>query len=213
MGRVPRFWFPLALLGFAQIGMVVTQLLARRSPAEGHFVTMFSLPMSQENARAADGIGRPRYSAQWLTQDDFYAPGAGLPEGPVWLVALDVVLLGAALWYALSLRRAGRAVHTGRFVLGTVAALLAVPLLDLVGSWQFRLGDGLRGPLLATLGLLALAACERSRLVLLTAAAFALVAVVLSADAAGVLVSAVILFAAAFTAVLRRRPDTAADTP
>ncbi|MGW4065459.1 hypothetical protein ACWEGE_44720 [Amycolatopsis sp. NPDC004747] len=82
------------------------------------------------------------------------------------------------------------------------------PLLDLVGSWQFRIDDNLRGPLLATLGLLVLAAYERSRFVLLTTVAFALVAVVLSADMAGMLVSAMILLAAAFTAVLRSHPRT-----
>ncbi len=128
--------------------------------------------------------------------------GAGLSAGTAWLVALGVVLAGTAVWYALALRP----VRTGRFVLGTAGALLAIPLLDLVGSWQLRLGDGLRGPLLATLGLLLLAAYERSRFVLLTTAAFALVAVVLSADLVGVLVSAVILLAAAFTAVLRGKP-------
>ncbi|ADJ44762.1 hypothetical protein AMES_2937 [Amycolatopsis mediterranei S699] len=115
-----------------------------------------------------------------------------------------MVLAGTAVWYA----RARRPVRTGWFVLGTIGALLAVPLLDLVGSWQFRLGDGLRGPLLATLGLLVLAAYERSRFVLLTTVAFALVAVVLSADLVGMLVSALILLAAAFTALLRQHPRT-----
>jgi hypothetical protein len=211
MGSAPRHWFPLALLGFAQIGVVVTRLLARRSPAEGHFVNLIFLPMSQENRHATGSIGGTGYggTAQWLTQNDFYAPGPGLPAGPVWLVALGVVLVGVAIWYAVRLRPA----HVGRYVAGTVGVVLAVPLLDLVGSWQFRLGDEVRGPLLATLGLLVLAAYERSRLVLVTAVAFALVAVVLPGDPAGVLASAAILLAAAFTAVLRRRPDTAADTP
>ncbi|MBE8518961.1 hypothetical protein ILP97_15790 [Amycolatopsis sp. H6(2020)] len=113
-----------------------------------------------------------------------------------------MVVAGAAGWYAVALRPA----RAGRFVLGAIAALLAVPLLDLVGSWQFRLDDNVRGPLLATLGLLILAAYERSRFVLLTAAAFALVAVVLSADMAGMLMSAVILLAAAFIALLRGTP-------
>ncbi len=125
-----------------------------------------------------------------------------MPVGPAWLVTLGVVLGGTAVWYALALRP----VRTGWFVLGTIGALLAVPLLDLVGSWQFRLGEGLRGPLLATLGLLVLAAYERSLFLLLTTVAFALVAVVLSADMAGVLISSVILLAAAFIALLRGNP-------
>jgi hypothetical protein len=194
MGRGPRFWFPLALLGFAQIGLAAAQLLSRRSRGEAESANLLLRP--------APSTG-PTYSQlRWLPLDDFYKSGRGLPEGPAWLVALGVVLAGTAVWYAVALRP----VRTGRFVLGAIAALLAVPLLDLVGSWQFRLGDGLRGPLLATLGLLLLAAYERSRFVLLTAAAFAAIAVVLSADMVGVLVSAAVLLAAAFTALLRRNP-------
>jgi hypothetical protein len=195
MGRGPRFWFPLALLGFAEIGWAAVQLLSHRSRAESESANLLLQP--------AVPAGATEYSrALWLPANDFHVPGAELPAGPAWLIALGVVLVGTAAWYA----RALRPVRTGRFVLGTVAALLAVPLLDLVGSWQFRLGDGLRGPLLATLGLLLLAAYERSRLVLLTAVAFALVAVVLSADMAGVLLSAAVLLAAAFIALLRGNP-------
>ena len=195
MGRGRRFWFPLALLGLTQIGMAAVQLLSRRSPAEGEFVNIVSLPMSQENLRATADTGR----GQFLTQDPYYAPGAGLPAGPVWLIALGVVLLGTAIWYAAVLRPA----RLDWFVLGAVGALVALPLLDLVGSWQFRLGDGLRGPLLATLGLLVLSAYERSKLVLLATAGFGVIAVLLSADLVGVLGSAAVLLTAAFAALLR----------
>ncbi|MEV4147847.1 hypothetical protein AB0J40_29560 [Amycolatopsis sp. NPDC049691] len=195
MGRGRRFWFPLALLGLTQIGMAAVQLLSRRSPAEGEFVNIVSLPMSQENLRATADVGR----GQFLTQDPYHAPGAGLPAGPVWLIALGVVLLGTAIWYAAVLRPA----RLDWFVLGAVGALVALPLLDLVGSWQFRLGDGLRGPLLATLGLLVLSAYERSKLVLLATAGFGVIAVLLSADLVGVLGSAAVLLTAAFAALLR----------
>jgi hypothetical protein len=191
MGRRPRYWFPLALLGFVQLGMAAAGLLASRSPAESASVTLITGPVP-----APDSAGYGR--SQFLTQDPYFAPGAGLPPGPAWQVALAVAVLGTAIWYAVSLRPARR----GWFVLGTVAALLAVPLLDLVGSWELRLGDGLRGPLLATAGLLLLAAYERSLLVLLTAVAFAALAVVLSADLVGVLLSAGVLLAAAFAVVL-----------
>ncbi|MEU5263542.1 hypothetical protein [Amycolatopsis sp. NPDC021455] len=195
MGRGSRFWFPLALLGFAEIGLAAVQLVARRSRAESEAANLFG-PYSAPP-------GTTGYSQAFrLPLDDFHTVESGLPAGPAWLVALGVVLAGTAVWYALALRP----VRTGWFVLGTIGALLAVPLLDLVGSWQFRLGEGLRGPLLATIGLLLLAAYERSRFVLLTAVAFALVAVVLSADMAGVLISALILFAAAFVALLRGNP-------
>jgi hypothetical protein len=195
MGRGPRFWFPLALLGFAQIGTVAVQLLARRSRSESESANLLLWPVVPP--------GTTEYSrALRFPLDDFHTMGNVLPAGPAWLITLGVVLAGTAVWYALALRPA----RTGWFVVGAVAALLAVPLLDLVGSWQFRIGDGLRGPLLATLGLLVLAAYERSRFVLLTTAAFALVAVVLSADMAGMLISSVILLAAAFTALLRGKP-------
>lgn len=194
MGRGPRFWFPLALLGFAQLGSVVVQLLWRRSRAESESANLLLAP--------AVPPGATEYSRAQRWPLDFHVGDSSLPAGPVWLVTLGVAVLGTAVWYAFA-RRPGR---VGWFVLGTIAALLAVPLLDLVGSWQFRLGDGLRGPLLATLGLLLLAACERSRFVLLTTVAFALVAVVLSADTAGMLASAMILLAAAFIALLRGSP-------
>jgi len=196
MGRGPRFWFPLALLGFAEIALAAVQLLSRRSQAEAQSANLLLGPVVPP--------GATEYSrGYFLSQGDFHAWGAGLPAETAWLIALGVVVAGAAVWYAIALRPA----RTGRFVLGAIAALLAVPLLDLVGSWQFRIGDGLRGPLLATLGLLILAAYERSRFVLLTTVAFALVAVVLSADMAGVLGSAMILLAAAFVALLRRNPE------
>ncbi|WIX89718.1 hypothetical protein [Amycolatopsis sp. DG1A-15b] len=196
MGRGPRFWFPLALLGFAEIGLAAVQLVARRSRAESESANLLIGPYS-----VPPGVTEHSQAYQ-LPLDDFRRVESGLPAGPAWLVALGVVLAGTAVWYALALRP----VRTGRFVLGTVAALLAVPLLDLVGSWQFRLDEGLRGPLLATLGLLVLAAYERSVFLLVTTVAFALVAVVLSADMAGVLISAVILLAAAFIALLRGNP-------
>ncbi|GLY39123.1 hypothetical protein Amsp01_051470 [Amycolatopsis sp. NBRC 101858] len=196
MGRGSRSWFPLALLGIAQVAMAAVQLLSRRSAAEGESANLLLGPPS---------AGAPEYSrAQWLSQDAFYSLGRGLPTGLLWLGALGVVLVGTAVWYAV----VRRSVRTGWFVLGTLGALVAVPLLDLVGSWQFRLGDGVRGPLLATLGLLVLAAYERSRLVLLTAFVFAVIAVVLSADIVGVLLSAAVLLAAAFAVLLRRAPDT-----
>ncbi|MEV4056926.1 hypothetical protein AB0J55_37465 [Amycolatopsis sp. NPDC049688] len=194
MGRGPRSWFPLALLGFAQIGLAAVQLLARRSRAESESANLLLRP--------AVPPGATEYSRALRMPLDFHVGGSGLPNGPGWLVALGVVVVGTAVWYALT-RRPGRMAW---FVLGTIGALLAVPLLDLVGSWQFRLGDGLRGPLLATLGLLLLAAYERSRLILVTAAAYALVAVVLSADLVGVLGSALIVLAAAFIALLRANP-------
>jgi hypothetical protein len=90
---------------------------------------------------------------------------------------------------------------------GTLGALAAVPLLDLAGALQLRLGGDVRGALLATLGLVLLAAYERSRFVLAVAGVFALVATVFLPPVAGALAAAGVLFAAAFAVLLRPRPD------
>ena len=91
--------------------------------------------------------------------------------------------------------------------LGTLAALAAVPLLDLAGFLQLRLGGDVRGALLATLGLLVLAGYERSWFLVAVAGVFALVATLFLPAVAGALAAAGVLFAAAFAVLLRPRPD------
>ncbi|MDT7798259.1 MAG: hypothetical protein QOI78_1692, partial [Actinomycetota bacterium] len=106
---------------------------------------------------------------------------------------------------------AGTPPRTGRFVLGTLGALAAVPVLDLVGALQLRIPGDVRGALLATLGLLLLAGYERSRLVLAVTGVFALVTVVFLPPVAGALCAAGVLFAGAFAVLLWRPRGTAAD--
>ncbi|MBE8518962.1 hypothetical protein ILP97_15795 [Amycolatopsis sp. H6(2020)] len=126
-------------------------------------------------------------------------PSAGLG----WLTALTCVVLAVAAWYWRQLRPQ----RPGRFLLGTLGALAAVPLLDLVGALQFRLGGDVRGPLLATLGLVLLAGYERSGFLLAVAGVFTLVATVFLPPVAGALAAAGVLLAAAFAVLLPPRPD------
>jgi heme A synthase len=212
MGYERRYWFPLAALGFAQLIMVLAELLPGESLAAGSFTDLRALPMSRQNEVTTGSIGGTgeRNFAVAVSTDTTSSATLG------WLVALACVVAAVAGWYWLNLRRAGTPPRTARFVFGTLGALLALPVLDLVGALQFRLAGDVRGALLATLGLLLLAGYERSRFVVAVAGVFALVTVVFLPPVAGALTAAAVLFAAAFAALLRRRPDrpvTAADTP
>ncbi|MFD9892356.1 hypothetical protein ACFWY9_23695 [Amycolatopsis sp. NPDC059027] len=194
----PRYWFPLALLGFAQLILVAAEM-PRANGSFGYFANVREYPMTESTAVAV------RVSA----------PYGWSGAGTGWLWVLAAAVLGVAIWYFVLARRAGSPPRTGRFALLTLGALVAVPLLDLVGYWQFRLDADVRGPMIATLGLVLLAWFERSVLVLVVTAVFVLAAVVLLPGIAGVLVSAVALLAGAFVALAgprRGRPEPAADT-
>jgi hypothetical protein len=206
----------LAALGFAQLIMVLAELLPGESLAgTGEFTSLRGYELTQE----LSGLGSGELSGTALPAGvDYAAVAVGTVSSATlgWLVGLACVVLAVAGWYWLNLRRAGTPPRTGRFVLGTLGALAAVPLLDLVGALQLRIPGDVRGALLATLGLLLLAGYERSGLVLAVTGVFALVTVVFLPPVAGVLCAAGVLFAGAFAVLLWRRPDgpvTAADTP
>jgi hypothetical protein len=196
--------------------MVLAELLPGESLAgTGRFTNLRGYTLTPELA----GVGTGGVGGTGLPAGVDYAAVAvdTVPSATLgWLTGLTCVVVAVAGWYWLNLRRAGTPPRTGRFVLGTLGALAAVPLLDLVGALQLRIPGDVRGALLATLGLLLLAGYERSRLVLVVTAVFALVTVVFLPPVAGALCAAGVLFAGAFAVVLRRRPDgpvTAADTP
>ncbi|MFE0026808.1 hypothetical protein [Amycolatopsis sp. NPDC059021] len=205
----PRYWFPLALLGFAQLLLVAAALLSASS--------RFGVSMSSRRNPVSGGlfgIGAET-STGWFAYVDSPPSYAFASVGAGWLWVLVAAVLGVAAWYFVLARRAGSPPRTGRFVLLTLGALVAVPLLDLVGFWQFRLDADVRGPMIATLGLVLLAWFERSVLVLVVTAVFVLAAVVFLPGIAGALVSAVALLAGAFAALAgprRGRPEPAADT-
>ncbi|MCR6486786.1 hypothetical protein M8542_28555 [Amycolatopsis sp. OK19-0408] len=191
-GGPRRSWLPLAALGFALLVMVAVELPPRTTPVEGT-----GYPPDGELHAVAISVG---------------GAGSVAPATLGWPVALACVVLAVAGWYWSGLRRAGTPPRTGRFLLGTCGALLAVPVLDLGGLLQLRLDGDVRGPLIATLGLLLLAGYERSRFLAAVAVLFPLVTVVFLPPVAGALVAAGLLFAAAFGVLLRPRPD-GADTP
>ncbi|MEV6443213.1 hypothetical protein [Amycolatopsis sp. NPDC051716] len=190
MGCARRSWFPLAALGFALLVMVAVEVVPGGiGVAQGYQPS----PSWYGPGRAAGNEVR----AIAVSVDPTPATKLG------WLAGLACVVLAVAAWYWRELRPP----RPGRFLLGTLGALAAVPLLDLAGALQLRLGGDVRGALLATLGLLLLAGYERSRFLLAVAGVFALVATVFLPPVAGALAAAGVLFAAAFAVLLRPRPD------
>ncbi|MDQ7804680.1 hypothetical protein Q5425_13105 [Amycolatopsis sp. A133] len=199
MGSSRRYWFPLAALGFALLVMVAVEVVPDDiEAAQGY-------PLTQGlSGLGTGGVGGTGYPETQFYGIAFAASADVVPSATLgWLAGLICVVLAVAAWYWWPLRRQ----RPGRFLLGTLGALAAVPLLDLVGALQLRLDGDVRGALLAALGLLLLAGYERSWFVLAVAGVFALVATVFLPPVAGALTGAGVLFAAAFAVLLRPRPD------
>ncbi|MDX3186897.1 hypothetical protein PV458_00630 [Streptomyces sp. MN03-5084-2B] len=188
MGSPRRSWFPLAALGFALLVMVAADLVPDRLESTLGYQRLHGYATTELNGTTyASAVS---YNA---------VPSATLG----WLTGLVCVVLVVAAWYWRQLRPP----RPGRFLLGTLGAVAAVPLLDLVGTLQLRLGGDVRGALLATLGLVLLAGYERSWFLLAVAGVFVLVATVFLPPVAGALAAAGVLLAAAFAVLLRPRPD------
>lgn len=194
----PRYWFPLALLGFAQLVVVALSLGGIRSggwfayaPAgERHsfgYVGLYGVEMSRETAtaldRSFDVVGRT--------------------DG--WLFAVFVVYLGTVLFYALRTKT----MRWWKVAAIALGGLVAIALADLVGYWEFELDGDVRSAILLTLGLVLLAWLDRSVLVLVVAAAFVVCAVVPGRGQLALVLSSLVVIAGAFAALLSR-PKTAA---
>lgn len=191
MGSARRSWFPLAALGATLLVMVAVVVV----PADIDGAEQYELARRLAGLPTNE-LGGTAYGTA-VSMDA--VPSARLG----WLAGLACVVLAVAAWYWRQLRPP----RPGRFVLGTLAALAAVPLLDLVGALQFRLGGDLRGALLAALGLLLLAGYERSWFLAAVTAVFTLVTTVFLPPVAGALVAVGVLFAAALAVLARPRPD------
>ncbi|RSN52937.1 hypothetical protein DMH01_39775 [Amycolatopsis sp. WAC 04182] len=207
----PRYWFPLALLGFAQLVVVALSVGGIRpggwfayAPAReqqfltqnlygvgdgGVFGSLHGIEMSRENAAALDMS---------------FDIAAGRNDG--WLFAVLAVYLGTVLFYAIR-TKAMRWWKVAGIALG---GLVAIALADLVGYWELDLDGDTRSAILLTLGLVGLAWLERSVLVLVVAAVFVLCAVVLARGQVALVLSSLAVLAGAFAALLSR-PKTAAE--
>ncbi|SDT99230.1 hypothetical protein [Amycolatopsis keratiniphila] len=197
----PRYWFPLALLGFAQLAVVAFSLGGIRSggwfayapTGERHsfgYVSLHGVEMSRETAAALD------------TSFDI----AGRNDG--WLFAVFAVYLGTVLFYALRTKT----MRWWKVAAIALGGLVAIALADLVGYWEFDLGGDTRSAILLTTGLLLLAWLDRSVLVLAVAAAFVLCAVVPARGQLALVLSSLVALAGAFAALLSRpkaRPEHA----
>ncbi|RSN43520.1 hypothetical protein DMC64_23110 [Amycolatopsis sp. WAC 04197] len=192
----PRYWFPLALLGFAQLavvafgGMWSGGWFAYAPAGERHsfgYVSLHGVEMSRETAAALD------------TSFDI----AGRNDG--WLFAVFAAYLGTVLFYALRTKT----MPWWKVAAIALGGLVAIALADLVGYWEFDLDGDTRSALLLTIGLVLLAWLERSALVLVVAAAFVLCAVVPAHGQLALVLSSLVALAGAFAALLSR-PKTAA---
>ncbi|WP_410584814.1 hypothetical protein [Amycolatopsis sp. lyj-108] len=193
----PRYWFPLALLGFAQLAVVALSFGGMRSgswfayaPAGEQqsfgYVGLYGVEMSRESAAVLS------------------LSGVGRNDG--WLFAVLAVYLGTVLFYAFRAKTA-RWWKVAGIALG---GLVAIVLADLVGYWELEMDGDARSAVLLTLGLAGLAWLERSVLVLVVAAAFVLCAVVLAQGQLALVLSSLVALAGAFAALLSR-PKTAAE--
>ncbi|WP_086847464.1 hypothetical protein [Amycolatopsis kentuckyensis] len=200
MGSSRQSWFPLAALGFALLVMVAVEVV----PADIEAAQVYQ-PSQRLYGFGTGGVGGTGYPDGNVLHGVATAVAvAGAPSARLgWLAGLVCVVLAVAAWYWWQLRPP----RPARFLLGTLGAVAAVPLLDLVGALEFRLGADVRGALLAALGLVLLAGYERSWFLLAVAGVFTLVATVFLPPAAGALAAAGVLLAAAFAVLLRPRPD------
>jgi hypothetical protein len=214
MGKVPRYAFPLALLGFAELALTGVQLATAQNRPVSYDVAVAVKGDPGEVPFVTSGPGSVHAYSQPPLVPATSVP-AGFAPSNSWLIMLALVVAAVLAGYAVAARRAGTPYRTGRFVLVLVGGMLAVPLLDLLAFTQFGLPSAMRGPALAALGLLLLAWYERSVFVAVVSVLFAMLAAVLMPSLAGVVLSGAVLLAAAFAAVAgpaKWRPRPAAGT-
>jgi hypothetical protein len=215
MGKAPRYAFPLALLGFAELTLIGAQLATTQNRPGSYAVAVQGPPQEVASLvgsgeRTVHAFSQPQPPLVPVTS----MPATFAPSNS-WLITLELVVVAVLVGYAVAARRAGTPYRTGRFALALVGGVLAVPLLDLLAFTQFGLTAGVRGPLVAALGLLVLAWHEHSVFVLVVSVLFAVLAAVLMPSLAGVVLSGAVLLAAAFVAVAgpaKWRPRPAAET-
>jgi len=195
----PRYWFPLALLGFAQLVVVASSVgtgppggwfAYAPNPGPGLYQGLYGVEMSRETATALD----------------LSFSGIGRNDG--WLFAVLAVYLGTVLFYAFRTKT----MRWWKVAAIAVGGLVAILLADLVGFWEFEIEGDARSAVMLTLGLVALAWLDRSVLVLVVAAAFVLCSVVLAQGQLALVLSSLVALAGAFAALLSRPKAAAEET-
>lgn len=203
----PRYWFPLALLGFAQLivvafgGMWSGGWFAYAPAGAQQFLTQDLYGVGDGKYAGLYGVEMSRANVAAL---DASFDIAGRNDG--WLFAVLAVYFGTVLFYAFRTKT----LRWWKVAAIALGGLVAIVLADLVGYWEFDLDGDTRSAILLTLGLAGLAWLERSVLVLVVAAAFALCAVVLARGQLALVLSSLVVLAGAFAALLSR-PKTAAE--
>ncbi|MGW5704335.1 hypothetical protein [Amycolatopsis japonica] len=188
----PRYWFPLALLGFAQLIVVALSVGTHRS--EGWF------------AYVPHGDGGMFGSVQSAGTPLTAVSAGAIGRMDNWLFAVFAVYLGSVLFYAFRTKT----MRWWKVAAIALGGLVAIALVDLVGYWEFDLDGDTRSAILLTIGLVLLAWLERSVLVLAVAAAFVLCAVVPAQGQLALVLSSLVALAGAFAALLSR-PKAAAE--
>lgn len=207
----PAVWFPLALFGFALLGLAVyafgeASWLSSSVPVSGF---QFDTGGHSLGTGGVGGTGYPA-EATLVAIAASSSWGPGIPGGSgAWLVVNTVVFLGTLVFYAVRARRRGTPIRRRWLAALALGGPVAIALLDFTAYWDLRVESETRGALVAACGLLVLAWLERSRILLVVAALFVLADDVLLDGMVGALVAAAVVFAGAFAVLLwtpRRLP-------
>lgn len=178
----------MALLGFAELGLVAAELF-RRSAATAELAAHLRPPGPFYEGLFGFTIRGHGTDQQFLSLDDAIVAYGG--SGPSWQWTLIAGFLAVVAWHAVVRRPGPKTV-----AVLAAGVVVAVPVLDLLAYSWFGLDAPARGPILATLGL-ALAAWSARSFPVLAVAVVAGAAAVVVADLAGVTISAGVLLAGA----------------
>ncbi|MFD8491645.1 hypothetical protein [Amycolatopsis sp. NPDC059657] len=195
-----RYWFPLALLGFAQIAMA-----ALSDAGAGWFESTPFAYTDQTYGHLKAFVSSEAYEASLNLSFD-----RGVTR--FWPYLMAVVFLATVVWYAVKAHRAGTPYPLPRTLGIAFGGLVAIAVAEFVSYSGFGLSAHLRDPVIVTAGLLVLVWLERSVLLLVVTGLFLLTASLFTPGLAGLLIPAVVVLAGAFVALAGRgRPGPASS--
>ncbi|WP_157358200.1 hypothetical protein [Amycolatopsis alba] len=197
----PRYWFPLALLGFAQLAVVASSVGTGRYEGRAGYAPY--------GTGGLYGVG-PGVEMSRESNTAIAVAFGDVGRMDAWFFAVFVIYAGTALYYTLRMRREGRVVPWWVVLVTVVGGLAIIALADLSGLAKLDMPGDVRTAVLLTVGLALLAWLESSVLVLVVTAAYVLCAVVLAQGQLALLLSSLVALAGAFAALLSR-PKAAAE--